>query len=222
MDRRAFHGQLDGHGHRLPGHEPGLRQPLGRRRGRDARAGRHRRRSGPRASTSSSTCRRTSPTALALGFRNAEFITNMGFKLKNDAEAYGFPNFVKEMFFDSETSMIVISGVPGKEINRGADGKVLEGAARTPGVERQGPAELGDVGAQEGDQRPGRLPAGPVPGQLRPEPLLGHARPTRRTRPPCSSRWSARSRPTASTPGSGTATPTPAAPATASSSTTRS
>ena len=39
----------------------------------------------------------------------------MGFKLKNDAEAYSFPNFVKEMFFDSETSMVVISGVPGKE-----------------------------------------------------------------------------------------------------------
>ena len=58
----------------------------------------------------------------------------MGFKLKNDAEAYAFPNFVKEMYFDSETSMIVISGVPGKEINRDADGKVLEGAARTPGL----------------------------------------------------------------------------------------
>ena len=49
-----------------------------------------------------------------------EFVRSMGFKLKNDADAYSFPNFVKEMFFDSETSMIVISGVPGKEINRGA------------------------------------------------------------------------------------------------------
>jgi predicted TIM-barrel fold metal-dependent hydrolase len=68
------------------------------------------------------------------GFRNAEFVKNMGFQLKNDAEAYGFKNFVKEMFFDSETSLIVISGVPGKEINRGADGQVLEGAARTPGL----------------------------------------------------------------------------------------
>ena len=56
---------------------------------------------------------------LALGFRNMEFVENMGFKLKNDADAYAFPNFVKEMFFDSETSMVVISGVPGKEINRG-------------------------------------------------------------------------------------------------------
>src|SRR6516225_5092143 len=64
---------------------------------------------------------------LPLYFRNMEFIKNMGFKLKNDAEAYSFRNFVKEMFFDSETSMIVISGVPGKEQTRGKDGKVLEG-----------------------------------------------------------------------------------------------
>jgi predicted TIM-barrel fold metal-dependent hydrolase len=70
----------------------------------------------------------------AIGFRNMEFIKNMGFKLKNDPEAYSFGNFVKELFFDSETSMIVISGVPGKEINKGADGKVLEGKARSPGL----------------------------------------------------------------------------------------
>ena len=70
----------------------------------------------------------------ALGFRNMEFIRNMGFKLKNDKDAYSFPNFVKEMFFDSETSMLVISGVPGKEITRGPDGKVLEGDKRTPGL----------------------------------------------------------------------------------------
>jgi hypothetical protein len=70
---------------------------------------------------------------LALRFRDAEFIRNMGFKLKNDADAYSFPNFIKELFLDSETSMIVISGVPGKELNKGPDGKVLEGKARTPG-----------------------------------------------------------------------------------------
>lgn len=70
----------------------------------------------------------------ALRFRDAEFVRNMGFKLKNDPESYGFGNFVKELFFDSETSLIVISGVPGKEINRNAEGKVLEGAARTPGI----------------------------------------------------------------------------------------
>jgi hypothetical protein len=69
----------------------------------------------------------------ALGFRTAEFVKNMGFQLKNDPEAYSFKNFVKEMFFDSETAMVVISGVPGKEQLRDADGKVLEGVGRTPG-----------------------------------------------------------------------------------------
>lgn len=68
------------------------------------------------------------------GFRTMEFMKNMGFNLKNDADSYGFQNFVKEMFFDSETSMVVISGVPGKETLRDKDGKVLEGAARTPGT----------------------------------------------------------------------------------------
>ena len=68
------------------------------------------------------------------GFRTMEFVKNMGFQLKDDAEAYGFRNFVKEMFLDSETSLIVISGVPGKENLRDKDGKVLEGAARTPGA----------------------------------------------------------------------------------------
>jgi uncharacterized protein len=67
------------------------------------------------------------------GFRTMEFVKNMGFSLKEDVDSYGFKNFVKEMFFDSETAMVVISGVPGKEINRDKDGKILEGAARTPG-----------------------------------------------------------------------------------------
>ena len=67
------------------------------------------------------------------GFRTMDFVKNMGFSLKNDAEAYGFKNFVKEMFFDSETSLVVISGVPTKELLRDKNGKVLEGAERTPG-----------------------------------------------------------------------------------------
>jgi uncharacterized protein len=70
----------------------------------------------------------------ALAFRNAQFIRNMGFKLENSDEAYAFPNFVKELFFDSETSLVVISGVPGKDNLRDASGKVLEGSARTPGL----------------------------------------------------------------------------------------
>ncbi len=72
-----------------------------------------------------------------LGFRGMEFVRNMGFELKNDPASYAFPNFIKELFFDSDTSMIVISGVPGKEVNRGPDGKILEGKARTPGTSGQ-------------------------------------------------------------------------------------
>lgn len=68
----------------------------------------------------------------ALGFRNSETAMNMGFALASDAESYGFRNFVKEMLLDSDTSMLVISGVPGKEINRGEDGRILEGPERTP------------------------------------------------------------------------------------------
>jgi len=70
----------------------------------------------------------------ALNFRNDEFIKNMGFNLKNDAESYGFKNFVKEMYFDSDTDMVVISGVPGRERNKDAQGNVLEGRARGGGI----------------------------------------------------------------------------------------
>jgi predicted TIM-barrel fold metal-dependent hydrolase len=38
------------------------------------------------------------------------------------------------MFFDSETAMVVISGVPDKETNKDASGKILEGRARSGGV----------------------------------------------------------------------------------------
>jgi uncharacterized protein len=74
---------------------------------------------------------------LALGFRNMEFIKNMKFQLKENADAYSFPNYMKEIFFDSETSMVVISGVPGKEVHRDKDGNILEGKARTPGLAGQ-------------------------------------------------------------------------------------
>jgi predicted TIM-barrel fold metal-dependent hydrolase len=63
-----------------------------------------------------------------------EFFRNMGFKLGETKDEYSFHNFIKEMFFDSETDMIVISGVPGREEQRDKSGKVLEGAARTPGL----------------------------------------------------------------------------------------
>jgi predicted TIM-barrel fold metal-dependent hydrolase len=76
------------------------------------------------------------------GFRTMEFVKNMGFNLKDDVASYGYKNFVKEMFFDSETSMVVISGVPGREINRDKEGKQLEGQARTPGLNRVLPSWL--------------------------------------------------------------------------------
>jgi predicted TIM-barrel fold metal-dependent hydrolase len=45
-----------------------------------------------------------------------------------------FSNYVKEIFFDSETSMAVISGVPGRETNKNLAGKVLEGRDRRGGI----------------------------------------------------------------------------------------
>jgi predicted TIM-barrel fold metal-dependent hydrolase len=75
------------------------------------------------------------PIGLRGEIATTEAFRNMGFKLKEDPEAYSFKNFVKEMFFDSETSMLVISGVPGKENTRDAKGNVLEREARTPGIE---------------------------------------------------------------------------------------
>jgi predicted TIM-barrel fold metal-dependent hydrolase len=71
---------------------------------------------------------------VALNFRTMDFVKGMGFNLKNDAESYSFKNFVKEMFFDSETGMVVISGVPGRELQKDSAGKALEGRARRGGI----------------------------------------------------------------------------------------
>ncbi len=51
----------------------------------------------------------------ALNFRSSEFLRGMGLDLSNDASAYSFNTFFKEMLLDSETDMLVISGVPGRE-----------------------------------------------------------------------------------------------------------
>lgn len=66
--------------------------------------------------------------------RGAGFLRDIGVKLKTEADAYGFGNFVKEIFFDSETSIAVISSVPGREINKNLTGKVLEGRDRRGGI----------------------------------------------------------------------------------------
>lgn len=69
-----------------------------------------------------------------LPFRKMDFVKNMGFKLKNDKDAYSFQNYVKEIFFDSETAMSVISGVPSREINKDPKtGRILEGKERIKG-----------------------------------------------------------------------------------------
>ncbi|MBI4910266.1 MAG: amidohydrolase family protein [Acidobacteria bacterium] len=70
----------------------------------------------------------------ALNFRNMEFVKNMGFQLSNDKDSYGFRNFVKEMYFDSESDVLVISGVPCREINKDKEGNVLEGRKRSDGI----------------------------------------------------------------------------------------
>ncbi len=136
-----------------------------------------------------------------------------------------FPNFVKEMFFDSETSLVVISGVPGKEIQPGRGRQDPTKARTVPRAPRARSCRAGQDGlAEAGAQRHGRLPGCPQPGQLcTPNHYWNPtAVPWVPISPRCSSRWSARSRPTASTPGSGIAIPIPAARAMASSSTTRS
>jgi hypothetical protein len=71
---------------------------------------------------------------IAIGFRNAEFVRNMGFKLDNSPESYAFPNFVKEMYLDSETALLVISGVPGREKQVDGQGKPLDGPKREGGI----------------------------------------------------------------------------------------
>jgi hypothetical protein len=70
----------------------------------------------------------------ALNFRSDPIVKGMGFELKDDVESYSYRNFVKEMFFDSETDMIVLSGVPGRERQRDESGRMLEGRARGGGI----------------------------------------------------------------------------------------
>jgi predicted TIM-barrel fold metal-dependent hydrolase len=67
-------------------------------------------------------------------FRTNEFVKNMGFNLKDDVESYSFRQYLKEIFFDSETEICVISGVPGRELNKDDSGKLLEGQARGGGI----------------------------------------------------------------------------------------
>jgi predicted TIM-barrel fold metal-dependent hydrolase len=69
-------------------------------------------------------------------FKNQEFVKNMGFKISDKPEEYAFPNFVKEMFFDSETALLIISGVPGAEKHFDRKGNRIEGPVFDPQVTR--------------------------------------------------------------------------------------
>ena len=128
-----LHGQQHGPGHLLPGQQQGLRQLLGRQRRRDARAGAYEDKY-PKSEYFIIDVQAHFTNGLAIGFRNQEFVKNMGFKLDDIDEAYAFPNFVKEMFFDSETAMLVISGVPGREMHVDRKGNKAEGPKRGGGV----------------------------------------------------------------------------------------
>ncbi len=75
-------------------------------------------------------------TGHPLGIRayGNQILRGMGVQLKENPDEYSFPNFVKEIFFDSETSFAVISGIPGREINKDKAGNILEGYDRRGGV----------------------------------------------------------------------------------------
>ena len=130
----------------------------------------------------------------------------MGFNLKNDAEAYSFKNFVKEMFFDSETNMVVISGVPGRENQRDARRQGARRHARRAGGIL--PSWLMSQSKKSINELAGST-ARAVPGQPGAESLLEQDHQLHGQGGDRSSRWSARSSSTASIRGSGTATPIP-------------
>lgn len=76
----------------------------------------------------------TNGVPLGMGAFTNLIVKGLGVKLDNKVESYSFNNFVKEIFFDSDTTMAVISGIPGKEFHRGRDGKLLEGPKRGEGI----------------------------------------------------------------------------------------
>jgi predicted TIM-barrel fold metal-dependent hydrolase len=71
---------------------------------------------------------------VALKFRESDFMRRMGMRLTDDPASYSFQTFVKEMFLDSETDIVALAGLPGRENNLGDDGAVLEGLERGGGI----------------------------------------------------------------------------------------
>jgi hypothetical protein len=138
---------------------------------------------------------------VAIGFRNMEFVKNMGFDLKESPDAYSFTNFVKEIFFDSETSMVVISGVPGRETNKKHEGVEVEGRARGGGIL---PSWLMSQRKKDINEMAGGLPF--VRVTARPI-ITGTRKPTNLTFQPCLNRWNERLRNTGLIVGSGIVIP---------------
>jgi hypothetical protein len=119
------------------------------------------------------------------GFRDNEFVKNMGFNLKADAESFSFKNFVKEMFFDSDTNMVVISGVPVRERQKDAQGQ----NARRPRSRWRRAAQLADGAIRPRDQRNRRNAARAVAGQSRAQSLLGQGQQQTQQGRARSNRW---------------------------------
>ena len=173
------HGDLDGPGHLLPRLEQGLRQGLGGRRGRNLGAAAIDEKY-PKGEYFIIDVQAHFTNGIALEFRNMEFVKNMGFNLRTTSKSYSFKNFVKEMYFDSETSMVVISGVPGREKQRDAG---RQGARRRERARAAHPAELADVAraATRSTNSPARSArsARAISRRI----TTGTRRPTRSTRP---------------------------------------
>ena len=74
--------------------------------------------------------------SIPLGIRRYgnSILQGMGVRLEDSPDEYSFPNFVKEIFFDSETSLAVVSGIPGREIDKDKAGNILEGRDRRGGI----------------------------------------------------------------------------------------
>ncbi len=73
---------------------------------------------------------------IAFGVRRYgnSILQGMGIELKENPDQYSFPNFVKEIFFESDTSMVVVSGIPGREVDKDQAGNILEGRDRRGGI----------------------------------------------------------------------------------------
>ena len=67
------------------------------------------------------------PGGMGMGnLRGMPFMRDAGLDSAVTAEGTSFHNFIKEMFFDSETSMLVLAGLEDYEKQRDEDGNVLE------------------------------------------------------------------------------------------------